>query len=165
MNGLDGESLAFLARAEDRCEVVLQWIQRAIVDAQAAGTITVAPPILSRAFQELSRGMVNLSNVRKIKEIPFPFPYAQMIQLTLMVHTLVTPVLAAHLITNPWGAAAITLLVTTSFWSLLYIAREIDHPFGDDKNDFNVGDMQHTFNQSLLTLLHPLAQKAPGIAA
>lgn len=105
--------------------------------------------------------MNHLHNLRKIKDVPFPFPYAQMIQVMLMVHTGVTPVLASHLLESRLGAVSITLLVSTSMWSLLYIAQEIDQPFGEDMNDFEVGDMQHRFNQTLLTLLHPLAQKPP----
>merc|ERR1719277_2638711 len=81
----------------------------------------------------------------------------------LMVHTVVTPFLSSHLLKNAYYASIITLLVTSSLWSLLYIAREIDHPFGEDKNDFNVYAMQHSLNSSLLTLLHPLAQKAPSV--
>merc|ERR1719277_1957883 len=81
----------------------------------------------------------------------------------LMVHTVVTPFLSSHLLKNAYYASIITLLVTSSLWSLLYIAREIDHPFGEDLNDFNVGEMQHMLNKSLLTLLHPLAQKAPTV--
>merc|ERR1740121_2637225 len=132
INGLDRRSLEFLAKAEDRCEVILQWVQRAIVDAQASGVITIAPPILSRAFQELSRGMVNLNNVRKIKEIPFPFPFAQMIQVMLMIYTFVTPLLAAKVVLDLRLATAVSLVLPSAMWGVLYIAREIDQPFGSD---------------------------------
>merc|ERR1719210_2496535 len=84
-----------------------------------------------------------------------------MIQVMLMVHTTVTPFLASHLVENTWFAVALTLLVTTSLWSLLYIAREIDHPFGEDANDFDMDNMQQAMNKGLLTLLHPMAQKLP----
>merc|ERR1711957_656215 len=119
------------------------------MDADQAKTLQVPPPILSRAFQELSRGMVNLNNVRKIKEIPFPFPYAQMIQVMLLVHWIVTPCIAAHLVNSAWAAAACAFFVTCAFWSLIYVAREIDHPFGEDANDFNMAEMQQIMNSSL----------------
>lgn len=163
VSGLDAEHLVFLQGVGDRCEVLLQWLQRAIVDAHVDGIICAPPPILSRAFQELSRGIVNLNNVRKIKEVPFPFPYAQMITVMLMVHWAITPLMAAHFVENRWCAGAICFLVTQSFWSLLYIAREIDHPFGEDPNDFNIMEMMHSMNSSLITLLQPLAQTPPHI--
>merc|ERR1740123_1266680 len=140
-------------------------MQRAIVDAHMTGVIDISPPVLSRAFQELSRGMVNLASLRKMKEIPFPFPYAQMIQVMLMIHTLVTPILASHLVSNRMGAVLITLAVTSSLWSCLYIAREVDQPFGEDENDLNVAEMQQLVNESLLTLLHPVAQKPPAVTS
>merc|ERR1719330_1670345 len=117
------------------------------------------------AFQELSRGMVNLNNLRKIKDIAFPFPYEQMIQILLIIHTTVTPFLACHLVKDAGLAAITTFLICTSMWSVLYIAREIEQPFGEDHNDFNVEEMQQVLNQTLLTLVHPLAQKAPGLPA
>jgi len=164
ISGLDTDSLRFLTGTSDRCEVVLQWLQRAIVDATEQGIITVAPPILSRAYQELSRGIVNLNNVRKIKDVPFPFPYAQMITVMLMVHFVMTPLIAAHFIQQSWWAGAMSFLVTCAFWSLVYIAGEIDHPFGEDANDFNIAEMQQAMNSSLITLLQPLAQKPPKIS-
>merc|ERR1719330_638795 len=80
----------------------------------------------------------------------------------LMVHSLAMPFLASYLVASRWIAMTITLFVTSAHWSLLYIPVELDHPFGDDKNDFNMNDMQHAINSSLLTLLHPLAQRSPG---
>merc|ERR1719330_1145672 len=80
----------------------------------------------------------------------------------LMVHSLAMPFLASYLVASRWIAMTITLFVTSAHWSLLYIPVELDHPFGDDKNDFNMNDMQHSINSSLLTLLHPLAQRSPG---
>lgn len=161
LTGFDEESLGYLARVENRRDVLLHWIHRAIVDAQHDGILTIAAPILSRAFQELSRGNVIMNNIRKVKDVPFPFPYEQMIQTMLIVHSLFTPLLSAGFLAEAWSACALTFFIVASYWGLLYIAREIDHPFGDDKNDFNVADMQHAMNQGLLTLLHPLAQKAP----
>ena len=44
--------------------------------------ILVAPPILSRVYNQLGNGIVNLNNARKITSFPIPFPLAQMITLT-----------------------------------------------------------------------------------
>merc|ERR1719162_630732 len=78
--GIDTESLKFLSsHHKARPEILLQWMQRLIVDAESKGTLKIAPPILSRVYQELSRGIVNVQNVRRIKEIPFPYPYAQLV--------------------------------------------------------------------------------------
>ena len=43
------------------------------------GVLAIPPPILSRVYQTLSRGFVNLLNAKKIADTRFPFPYAQTI--------------------------------------------------------------------------------------
>uniref|UniRef100_A0A7S4UWY7 Bestrophin homolog n=1 Tax=Alexandrium monilatum TaxID=311494 RepID=A0A7S4UWY7_9DINO len=159
--GMDKESLQFMMDSTDRCEVLLQWIQRLIVDNEAAHTLKIAPPLLTRAFQELSRGIVNLNNARKIKDIPFPFPYAQMITVMLIVHWTVTPLWASQVIESRVAAVSVCFFVTFAFWCLIYIALEIDQPFGEDDNDLPLREMQREFNRSLLHLMHPLAQTPP----
>lgn len=160
-SGMDHASLKFLHESNDRCEVLVQWIQRLIVDSQEQKVINIAPPLLTRAFQELSRGIVNLNNARKIKEIPFPFPYAQMITCMMIVHWVATPLIACQVIESAYAAGVVCFFVTLSFWCLIYIALELDQPFGDDDNDLPVREIQRDFNQSLLNLLDPLAQTVP----
>merc|ERR1719210_1495538 len=154
-------SLAFLQDVNDRCEILLQWVQRLIVDSNRNKTIDIAPPILTRSFQELSRGIVNLNNVRKIKEVPFPYPYAQMITCMLLVHWVVTPMIASMVVYTWYWAGIMSFFVTAAFWSLIYIALEIDQPFGEDSNDLPMREMQQDFNRSLLQLLNPYAQSPP----
>merc|ERR1711937_848907 len=74
LDGFERDSLRFLQGAHDRCEVVLQWVQKMIVEADSAQTIKVAAPILSRVYNQLGDGIVNLSNARKITEFMIPFP-------------------------------------------------------------------------------------------
>merc|ERR1740121_3142709 len=90
--GIDPESLAFLNTATDKVEVILQWIQRTSVLNIGSGVLPIPPPILSRAFQEVSRGIVNLQNARKIADFPFPFPYAQCSMVMLLIHWAFTPI-------------------------------------------------------------------------
>lgn len=158
---LDPESLRFLSGTTDRVEVVMQWVQRAIVNAGEHKLISAAPPILSRVYQELGRGMVNIAQIRKIKEVPFPFPYAQMISFMMLGHFLITPLIAGQNFDNPYVAGILCGLVTTVMWCLMFVAQEIDHPFGEDVNDLEVVEMQQIMNTSLLALLHPSAQQTP----
>jgi len=160
-SGMDADSRLFLCDSNDRCEIILQWIQRLIVDSEESRTIKIAPPLLTRAFQELSRGIVNLNNARKIKDIPFPFPYAQMMTVMLIVHWMVTPLIASQVMESRMFAGVMCFFVTFAFWCLIYIALEIDQPFGEDDNDLPLREMQRDFNNSLLRLMEPLAQKVP----
>ncbi|CAE8582269.1 unnamed protein product, partial [Polarella glacialis] len=158
---MDPISMEFLRTCTNPQEVVTNWIQRLIVQATDENTIDISAPLLSRVFQELGTGVISLNNAGKIKDFQFPFPYAQMITCMLFVHFLFTPIIAAHQIGSaPW-AGAMSFCVTISFWSLFYIAAEIDQPFGEDDNDLPIHKMQQEWNNSLLTLLLPCSQVVP----
>eukprot|EP00930_Biecheleria_cincta_P095100 TRINITY_DN87124_c0_g1_i1.p1 TRINITY_DN87124_c0_g1~~TRINITY_DN87124_c0_g1_i1.p1 ORF type:complete len:338 (-),score=47.04 TRINITY_DN87124_c0_g1_i1:66-1079(-) len=167
--GINAASLRYFKKAsvEERPEILIQWLYRAVVDAQKNGILVAAPPCLNRAFMEISRGRVMLQNIRVLSDMPFPFPYAQMITTMLIVHWVVMPLLASQLIESVFWCGTVCFVVTLVLWSLLYIALQIDQPFGDDHTDLPVKDTMKQFNQSLLTMMRPEAQLPPkfGIAA
>jgi len=162
LDGFDAQSLSFLGTCHDKCEVTLQWIQRIIVEAEQKAIVKIAPPILSRVYNELGNGIVNLNNARKIREFPMPFPLAQMIMVMLIVHAIFTPLICAATLHSPVWAALLTFVVIFSFWSVLYIALELEMPFGYDPNDLPLQKMAEDLNKSLRTLIHPLASSVPG---
>lgn len=157
------ESLVFLQRcAKDlRVEVVSSWIHQLIVDNIDTGMLPVPAPILSRVFQEMSNGMVNMQNALKISCTPFPFPYAQMTTVLLLLHWAITPVLMS-MWTSHWCAAMIfTFAPVFSFWCINLIAVEIEQPFGDDINDLPTEELQREMNNTLLFLLEPELGQVP----
>lgn len=161
VSGIDAEYLEFLDSVHDRCEMLIQWVQRLVVEAHRKQVLDISPPILSRCFQELSRGIVNLNNVRKIKDIPFPYPYNQLVIWMLLLHWLITPLLAGLFIHSSWWAMIVTFLTQSSLWAVNFIAGQMDQPFGEDANDLPMAEMQRDFNKSLLALLELRAQSVP----
>lgn len=161
MEGFDDESLEYLDTVHDRCDVLVQWLQRLIMQNSRKGVLDAAPPILTRSFQELSRGIVNLNNVRRIKDIPFPYPYHQITVLVLMLHWFLTPFLACMYVNSAVLATILIFVGQTGLWAIIFISNEMDQPFGEDPNDLPMADMQRDFNRSLLSLLHPLTQQVP----
>jgi len=161
LDGMDVQSVRYLQTCHDPCEIALQWIQRLIVESEQKAILKIAPPILSRVFNELGNGIVNLNNARKIKEFPIPFPLAQMIMVLLYVHALMTPLISAALVDTKLWAGVITFIVIFSYWSILYIATELEMPFGDDLNDLPLLDMARDMNKSLRQLIDPLSQEVP----
>jgi len=103
----------------------------------------------------LGNGIVNLNNARKITDFPIPFPLAQMVTFMLMIHWCTTTVFCAASVEHGFFAAFLAFIVVFSFWSINYIAVELEMPFGDDPNDLPLKSMQEDYNQSLLGLLHP----------
>merc|ERR1739844_55633 len=91
IGGLDQATLKYLKNCKydkelnfNRGEVIIHMIQTLIVHGQDKGVLKIPPPILSRVFQTLSRGQVNLANCKKITSTLFPFPYAQLIAFLLL---------------------------------------------------------------------------------
>lgn len=142
---------------ETRCEVVYQWIQRHIVHAVDAGVVDIPPPILSRAFQELSMGLVNLAAARKINELPFPFHFAQMLTAMLLTYTIGTSIASGFVMPSWWAAGGATFFNVLVLWSVNYLAAEIEQPFGTDLNDLPIDSENLRMNCLLRILLHEQA--------
>jgi len=159
---LQESSLVFLEGAHIKSEIILQWIQRAICEAAGSDVIKVAPPILSRVYNQLGNGIVMLNNAQKLNEFPVPFPVAQMILLMLVLHWFLTAQLCAVCSESPWWAFIQAFVVVLMYWSLHYIGEELEQPFGDDANDLPISEMQADMNASLLDLLSPEARNAPS---
>merc|ERR1719237_1484686 len=81
----------------------------------------------------------------------------------LLIHWLVTPLLASQTVANWYWAAGLCFCITLGLWSCLYIAIEIEQPFGSDANDLPVHDIMRSFNRSLLLLASPVAQRVPSL--
>jgi predicted membrane chloride channel (bestrophin family) len=161
LHGIDREHLEFLTDADDRAEVIHQWVQRLIVKAEDEKVVQIAAPILGRVYSDLAAGMVALQKARRISEFPFPFPYAQMLTVLLLVITFVQPMIAATFITSPFWAGLLSFVGVFTLWSISYVAQEIERPFGDSANDLPLIEMQLSFNQSLTALLEKNAMTPP----
>lgn len=159
--GIEVHSLFYLLQKHDKCEVILQWVQRLIVQNMESGVVPIPPPVISRVFQELSRGIVNVHNVRKITEFQFPFPFAQFISVMLVLHWFMNPVVIAILVGSPAWAALVSFVPCFAFWGINYISAEIEQPFGDGANDMPMRRMQLSMNTSIVTLLERRSQEPP----
>ena len=63
-------------------------------------------------------GMVNVAELRKIVEVPFPFPYSQYLSFMLVLHWLVSPLVCVQLISEWSWAGGTVWLISTSYWTL-----------------------------------------------
>eukprot|EP00930_Biecheleria_cincta_P018008 TRINITY_DN14165_c0_g1_i1.p1 TRINITY_DN14165_c0_g1~~TRINITY_DN14165_c0_g1_i1.p1 ORF type:complete len:519 (-),score=58.71 TRINITY_DN14165_c0_g1_i1:179-1735(-) len=160
LEGIDPESLDFLNTAPDKVEIILQWIQRSMVLHAQTGVLPVAPPILSRAFQEFSRGIVNLQNARKIADFPYPYPLAQISMVLQMLHWLMTPLGAALAVPRFWAVLASFFSIFV-LWCIHFNAIELEFPFGSRANDLPMVQLQQEWNESIRTLLDKRATKPP----
>merc|ERR1712232_1418695 len=105
VEGISEHSLHYLAEAPEKCLVILQWVQQLIVSAAEKGTVSVPPPVLSRVYQELSHGIVSITNAQKITDIVFPFPYAQFVSVMVFASSIMTPLIMATMMAKWYWCA------------------------------------------------------------
>eukprot|EP00928_Gymnodinium_smaydae_P005813 TRINITY_DN11999_c0_g2_i1.p1 TRINITY_DN11999_c0_g2~~TRINITY_DN11999_c0_g2_i1.p1 ORF type:complete len:485 (+),score=42.19 TRINITY_DN11999_c0_g2_i1:100-1554(+) len=161
LSSLEHEALEHLRQSGNKVEIVFQWIQRLVVKNTRNGVLDVAPPILSRVFQELSLGFVVLQDVEKITEFPFPFPCCQLLSVLIIFQGIITPLVCAASVKSPVWAGVATFTLMFAYCGVNYIAAEIEMPCGDDRNDLPLKEMQSDLNASLESLLHPTVLAPP----
>jgi len=138
--------------APDRMILVSVWINEDINSlVPICGT---PPPIVSRCYQELSNGMLGFNQTLKMADIPFPFPFSQLLELLLIIFTMILPFYTASftkgLITTP----ILAFFITIGFWSLSEISRELEDPFSDGPNQLPIIDMHERFVELLRQIYH-----------
>merc|ERR1711939_278762 len=138
---------------EDQVFLLYTWIQDTLIRRQKSGGIPVPPPICTRLFQELSNGMLGFNNANKIHNTPFPFPYAQLITLALMILTLTCGFVMNVFVKSSFWAALFSFLAVAGYYAINEVAIELEDPFGDDANDLPMTDYQRLFNHRLRPLL------------
>lgn len=164
--GLDDRALDYLKNVcsvleINRVEVILHWIQVLITESIDDGVLIVPPPILTRAYQTLSRGMVNLHSVRRIADIPFPFPLTQALIVLLLIHSVLTPVVVAFFFQTYFWCGLVTFLPLMGMWALVFICGQLEQPFGTDANDLPLSMQQFDFNNSLMMLVDGISNEVP----
>lgn len=167
--GLDNGTLTHLKECHEvhgfnKVEVMLHLVQSLITRAHDDGLLKVPPPILSRVYQTISRGFVNLLNAKKITDTRFPFPFSQLIAFLLLSHVVLTPLMISSIVRSKVMATIFTFVPITGFFSLNFIAIELENPFGTDANDLPMEHFQVEMNQCLLMLLHHNTDMITGVS-
>merc|ERR1712232_595059 len=134
---------------------MLHLVQSLITWSHDNGILKIPPPILSRVYQTISRGFVNLLNAKKITDTKFPFPYAQLIAWLLLLLTFLTPIMIGQAVRSKIFAALFTFVPIFGMYSINIIALELENPFGTDDNDLPLWHFQKEMNSCLLMLVHP----------
>jgi hypothetical protein len=160
VRGLDLGTLLHLENCHrvhnfNKVEIMLHLVQSLITKAHDDGVLKIPPPILSRVYQTISRGFVNLLNAKKITDTRFPFPYAQTIVGLLFVNTILTPFMISQTIRSKVLAAIFTFIPVFGMYAINFVAGELENPFGQDSNDLPLAHFQEEMNSCLLMLLHP----------
>ena len=87
---------------------------------------------------------------RKLVDTPFPFPWAQTMQITLIMWCLFFPIYAVSFTTHAALAAVLTFVSVQTFYMLNEVSRDIEEPFHYTPNELPLPQLQYRFNERLL---------------
>mmetsp|Transcript_661 Transcript_661/g.1178 ORF Transcript_661/g.1178 Transcript_661/m.1178 type:complete len:545 (+) Transcript_661:128-1762(+) len=142
-----------LDHANDKVNIVSLWIIQGIVLEVRAKTLDAPPPIVTRILQELSAGMLGFNQAHKVAMTPFPFPFAQMVSVLLLLMDLIFPfyvdAFTQHVVVTP----IISFLIPLCYHGLNNTAIELEEPFGTDWNDVDIENRNEAYQKILIDAL------------
>mmetsp|Transcript_68986 Transcript_68986/g.131444 ORF Transcript_68986/g.131444 Transcript_68986/m.131444 type:complete len:488 (-) Transcript_68986:63-1526(-) len=144
--------------------IIEQWILNSIHKGMADGVIVAPSPIVSRVFQEIAMGTFHVERLYVISQTMLPTPYSLMLHILLIIHVVYTALIASTL-DEPYLMCGIVFFGVFTIWCIDFIAREIEHPFGDDINDIKLHQVQRDVNVELMAMLDPRADHVPMSAS
>lgn len=125
----------------DRVSIASGWVIRLVGQRRSEGGVNVPPPVLSRVYQLLSDGHNAFYQCKKIRDTPFPFPYAQLMRFILVVFVNSFPFVVVDFLNHKIPALLVSFFVPLVYFSLNEVARELEVPFHYDHNDINVEEV------------------------
>lgn len=131
----------------DRVALVMAWVNEDINE--FVDLCGIPPPIMSRAYQELASGMLGFNQAVKCADIPFPFPFAQLLEIFLWAFTIFVPFWMAVFTQGLFFSPCLAMFVTVAFWSLNEISLSLENPFSDGPNQLPLVDMHESFVESV----------------
>lgn len=123
-----------------------------------AGGINMPSPVITQIWGTLERSIDAFERCRALSETPFPFPWAQLIIVVLVVWQAVIPFTVIVSFNNQPFGVVMGVAVTWTLWALNEVARDIEDPFTYEPNDIPLARLQYQFNERLLAVASSLEE-------
>lgn len=81
---------------------------------------------------------------RAIADTPFPFPWAQMVLIMLLMYAMTVPLVVVGFVDSIWLGCLVNFFCVQSYWCLNEVARDLEDPFVYDPNDLPLARYQVT---------------------
>jgi len=163
--GIDGAAIDRLIESEAKVEVVYQWILNLIVESWHKKMFSVEAPLMGRPLADLSECLVHYHKAQRITEVPFPFPLNMALQLLMITHWILTPLVISSWTSYTVYAFAFCFGAQWSLWLFVALAIELDTPFSHTRNSMDMRYLQHLLNNRLLTALEVNSKPQPKLSA
>lgn len=147
------QEVQLLDISTDKVNTVYLWIIQAISEEVRTGVLDTPPPIVSRVYQEVSNGKLGFTQAHKVAMVPFPFPFAQMVSLLLVVLYALLPFYIELFTRNAYFTPFLCLCIPICYQGLNQVAIELEEPFGTDWNDVDIEVRHEEFLWMLVDVL------------
>ena len=86
---------------------------------------------------ELPRGAC-----RVLVDTPFPFPWAQLVLMLLLVFSVTCPLLVVCWVDTLWLSVILDFIAVQTYWALNEVARDLEDPYVYEPNDLPLARLQ-----------------------
>jgi hypothetical protein len=100
----------------------------------------------------MNTGIQAFEHCRYLSDTPFPFPWAQLIIVVLVVWQALIPLTVIVAYDDRPLGVVMAMASTWILWALNEVAREIEDPFTQEPNDLPLARLQYQFNERLLAV-------------
>eukprot|EP00929_Paragymnodinium_shiwhaense_P009070 TRINITY_DN11311_c0_g1_i1.p1 TRINITY_DN11311_c0_g1~~TRINITY_DN11311_c0_g1_i1.p1 ORF type:complete len:655 (-),score=154.30 TRINITY_DN11311_c0_g1_i1:45-2009(-) len=166
---LQSNSLGDTVDSLTRVGMVEGWIMRRWVARQKfepmGDTCKTSPPILSRLYQFLSDGNLYFSQACKTAEVPFPFPYHNLLRIFVWILVFLVPFLINAEVPHHAFRFLLNFMAIFAYFGLCEVGDNLEDPYlAYDPNELPLQAQQHKFNESLLAMrILPLKPTPPDV--
>ena len=96
--------------------------------------------------------MLGYNHARKFTEVPFPFPYAQLVLALLVIFALTAPVVIVAWVEDAAAGVILTFVAVWGYFAIHEVNRELEDPFLHGPNDLPLPTLQADLNNRLQSL-------------
>lgn len=149
--------LLAVGKSNERSPLVLALFLRSLI---ASHIHTISPPLedpQETCLHDITNNFISAyADLMTQISTPQPFPMVQMTRTFLFAYVFTLPFVLAKDITQASALLFITFFITYGFIGLELSNIEMDDPFGDDPNDFNVEAIATNAYRDILVLIHDI---------
>jgi len=164
VDDMDQDTRELITGSTHRVEAIFQAVQSLVVDAHRSGVLSIAPPLLTRSFQELGIALRTFHEAKMIACEPIPYAYRLITSVILVLQAVCVPFMVANFATGLLGAFIFAFLGTFLVWFVNMVADTLDNPFRKEANTLELAGAQRDLNDYLVQLLANANRKSPRFA-
>jgi hypothetical protein len=134
----------------NQIDIVQAWLLNLLTGVMMENIITMAPPIYSRIFQEISNGMWGYLQALRIVVIPMPEIITVMSNGLILYSFCILPFAVENSVQSKILTPLLTFLISWCYLLIHIITNMLEVPYGDDYIDLPLLEMQYNFNSKLM---------------